>query len=321
MGDNIDMFNGKILSSIQKIPGGMMVIPLCLGVLVNSFFPKFLNIGSFTTAVFKDGALVFLGLFILCTSAQIQIKTIGKTIKIGGTLLLLKFILGSSIGLLVAHFWGYAGLLGISPLALLAAMSNANVGVYASLAEEFGTQDEVNATSIVAINEGPLMVFLALGASGLASIPMMQFVAICTPILVGLILGNLDADFRTFLAKGQQLLVPFFAFPLGTALDLGDLFKGGVGGIAIGLLNILITGGISFLICRQLFKKHLPNNVMGWFIGTTAGNAVATPAIVAQLDKSWAPYVSQATAQVATSVIITALLIPFIAAHFKKTRR
>lgn len=316
MGDNIDMFNGKILSGIQKIPGGMMVIPLCLGVLVNSFFPKFLTIGSFTTAVFKDGALVFLGLFI-CTSAQIQIKTI----KIGGTLLLLKFILGSVIGLLVAHFWGYAGLLGISPLALLAAMSNANVGVYASLAEEFGTQDEVNATSIVAINEGPLMVFLALGASGLASIPMMQFVAICTPILVGLILGNLDADFRTFLAKGQQLLVPFFAFPLGTALDLGDLFKGGVGGIIIGLLNILITGGISFLICRQLFKKHLPNNVMGWFIGTTAGNAVATPAIVAQLDKSWAPYVSQATAQVATSVIITALLIPFIAAHFKKTRR
>ncbi|NKY66755.1 2-keto-3-deoxygluconate permease [Weissella hellenica] len=56
-------------------------------------------------------------------------------------------------------------------------------------------------------------------------------------------------------------------------------------------------------------------------MGTTAGNAVATPAIVAQLDKSWAPYVSQATAQVATSVIITALLIPFIAAHFKKTRR
>lgn len=263
MGDNIDMFNGKILSGIQKIPGGMMVIPLCLGVLVNSFFPKFLTIGSFTTAVFKDGALVFLGLFILCTSAQIQIKTIGKTIKIGGTLLLLKFILGSVIGLLVAHFWGYAGLLGISPLALLAAMSNANVGVYAPLAEEFGTQDEVNATSIVAINEGPLMVFLALGASGLASIPMMQFVAICTPILVGLILGNLDADFRTFLAKGQQLLVPFFAFPLGTALDLGDLFKGGVGGIIIGLLNILITGGISFLICRQLFKKHLPNNVMG----------------------------------------------------------
>ncbi|NKY66757.1 hypothetical protein HF960_03535 [Weissella hellenica] len=35
------MFNGKILSGIQKIPGGMMVIPLCLGVLVNSFFQNF----------------------------------------------------------------------------------------------------------------------------------------------------------------------------------------------------------------------------------------------------------------------------------------
>lgn len=131
-----------------------MIIPLCLGVLVNSFFPEFLKIGSFTTAVFKDGAMAFLGLFILCTSAQIQLKTIGRTIKIGGTLLILKFVLGSLLGLIVAHFWGYAGILGISPLALLAAMSNANVGVYASLAEEFGSEDEVNATSIVAIMRG-----------------------------------------------------------------------------------------------------------------------------------------------------------------------
>ncbi|HIZ96427.1 MAG TPA: 2-keto-3-deoxygluconate permease [Candidatus Ligilactobacillus excrementavium] len=311
----------KVLSSVQKIPGGIMIIPLCLGVLVNSFFPEFLKIGSFTTAVFKDGAMAFLGLFILCTSAQIQLKTIGRTIKIGGTLLILKFVLGSLLGLIVAHFWGYAGILGISPLALLAAMSNANVGVYASLAEEFGSEDEVNATSIVAINEGPLMVFLALGASGVTTIPGIQFVAICVPIVVGLILGNIDSDFRTFLAKGQQLLVPFFAFPLGTALDLGDLFKGGVSGILIGLLNIAITGGISFLICRWLFKKSFPRNVMGWFIGTTAGNAVATPAIVAQFDSAWAPYVSQATAQVATSVIVTALIIPFIASYFSKSRR
>ena len=45
-----------ILDTINKIPGGLMVVPLILGVLANTFFPDALQIGSFTTALFKSGA-------------------------------------------------------------------------------------------------------------------------------------------------------------------------------------------------------------------------------------------------------------------------
>ena len=48
--------NIPILDTINKIPGGLMVVPLFLGVIVNSLFPNFLEIGSFTTALFKNGA-------------------------------------------------------------------------------------------------------------------------------------------------------------------------------------------------------------------------------------------------------------------------
>ncbi|AFK85513.1 MULTISPECIES: 2-keto-3-deoxygluconate permease [Thermoanaerobacterium] len=41
---------------IDKIPGGMMIVPLFLGVLVNTFFPQFLKIGGFTTALFGPQA-------------------------------------------------------------------------------------------------------------------------------------------------------------------------------------------------------------------------------------------------------------------------
>ena len=39
--------NVPILDTINKIPGGIMVVPLFLGVVCNSLIPGFLEIGSF----------------------------------------------------------------------------------------------------------------------------------------------------------------------------------------------------------------------------------------------------------------------------------
>ena len=50
----------------------------------------------------------------------------------------------------------------------------------------------------------------------------------------------------------------------------------------------------------------------GWAVATTAGNAVAVPAVVGLADKSLEAYVPQATAQVAASVVITAILVPIV---------
>src|SRR5690606_33011490 len=51
---------------------------------------------------------------------------------------------------------------------------------------------------------------------------------------------------------------------------------------------------------------------------TTAGNAIATPAIVAQVDPRFEPYVEVATAQVASAVLVTAILAPVLAAWVLK---
>jgi 2-keto-3-deoxygluconate permease len=53
----------KIKQTIERIPGGMMVIPLILGAIFNTFVPDLLNIGGFTTALFKDGVASLIGAF------------------------------------------------------------------------------------------------------------------------------------------------------------------------------------------------------------------------------------------------------------------
>ncbi|MFA5703614.1 MAG: 2-keto-3-deoxygluconate permease [Advenella sp.] len=53
----------RVLLKVLKIPGALMIVPLFLGVIFNTFAPEVLNIGSFTTALFKNGLAVLIGLF------------------------------------------------------------------------------------------------------------------------------------------------------------------------------------------------------------------------------------------------------------------
>ena len=45
----------KILKTVQKVPGGMMVIPLLLGVILNTVCPSLLQAGGYVTALWSSG--------------------------------------------------------------------------------------------------------------------------------------------------------------------------------------------------------------------------------------------------------------------------
>ncbi len=67
-----------LFKTMQKVPAGLMLIPLALGVLINSFAPDALKIGGFTQALFKDGALALIALLIFATGAQITRSQSGQ---------------------------------------------------------------------------------------------------------------------------------------------------------------------------------------------------------------------------------------------------
>src|SRR5690606_15885984 len=99
-----------IVDTLQRVPGGMMLIPLLLGSLVRTFAPGFLGLGSFTTALFRDSALPLIALLILATGAQINLRQSGKVLAKTGVLLLMKTIVP---GLLIIGFGFLFGLDGV----------------------------------------------------------------------------------------------------------------------------------------------------------------------------------------------------------------
>ncbi len=303
-----------ILDTINKIPGGLMVVPLVLGVLVNTFFPNILQIGSFTTALFKNGSNCLIALLFFCSGAQIQFKTAGMSLYKGFMINLGKVLTGVACGVLLAKFAGpEAAFLGVTPLAMIGAMSNSNGGLYTALASKYGDKADVGGIAIISANDGPFFEMMFMGVAGVAEIPITTLIACIMPIIIGMILGNLDDKIRDFLKPGMLISIFMFAFPLGAGMSLKTLVSAGIPGIILGLMTIVVTGIPTYFLYRFVVPKNKRHScVAGLAVGTTAGNAVATPAAIAAIDPNWLPFAEVATAQVAASVIVTAILIPLL---------
>lgn len=305
-----------IMNFLKKVPAGMMIVPMFLSALINTFFPDLLQIGSFTTAVFTSaGTASILGVQLICMGAQLRIVELVQVVRRGGVLLIAKFLVGAAIGIIFGKIFGMVGFFGLTTLAIISAITNSNGSLYLALTTEYGDEVDQTAMSLLAINDGPFLTLVALGASGMATIPVMSLVAVVVPILFGMLLGNLDKKLQEFLEPGVSLLLPFVGISLGAGINITNILRGGMAGIILGVMTVFISGPLVVLADRVFNKRP---GYAGWAVSTTAGNAIAVPAAVATIDPSWAPFVAEATTQVAASTVFTAILIPFIAAWWAR---
>lgn len=320
MNDNYTAFD-RLLLKVGKIPGALMIVPLFLGVMVNTFAPAALQIGSFTTALFKSGLAVLIGLFFLSVGSQISFKAALPSVEKGLVLLLAKFGIAVAFGLSVAFYAEDGVLFGLLPLAIIAAMSNSNGSLYVALTSQFGNKTDKGAISMLSINDGPFLTLVALGVAGLAAFPLMALFSAIFPMIFGFILGNTSSLARKFLAPGETLIIPFAAFAIGAGINLQVLVGQGTIGILLGVLTVLFSGGAAVvsLYLWHLIRRHprpTRNMVSAVSEASVAGNAIATPAVIASLDPSYLPIQEAATAQIAASVVATAFVLPFFVAWF-----
>jgi len=305
-----------IMKFLNKIPAGMMVIPLLLGSIISTLVPDVLQIGGLTTALFSAaGTNTLLGALLFCMGTTLQVKDMPKVLRRGGVLLLSKFLIGAALGIAVGKLFGPEGFLGLSALAIVSAVTNSNGSIYLTLVNNYGDEADCGCFPLLALNDGPFFTLLALGASGLARIPVMSLVAAIVPVALGMLVGNLDKDMRDLFAPVGNGIIPLIGFALGTGIDLVNVARGGVSGILLGFLSVFVGGGF-IVLCDRLISRR--PGYAGWAVATTAGNAVAVPAAVALSDPSLTDIAGIAAVQVAASVVISSLLVPFITSWWSK---
>ncbi|MBW9106055.1 2-keto-3-deoxygluconate transporter [Paraburkholderia phenoliruptrix] len=306
----------KLKKAIDRIPGGLMLVPLLLGACVHTFAPgagKYF--GSFTNGLIS-GTVPILAVWFFCMGATIDLRATGTVLRKSGTLLVTKTLVAWIATLVASHFIPVDGVkaglfAGLSVLAITTSMDMTNGGLYAAVMQQYGTKEEAGAFVLMSVESGPLVSMIILGAAGVAFFEPRLFVGAVLPFMVGFALGNLDGELRDFFGRCVHPLIPFFGFALGNGIDLGVIAKSGMAGVVLGLAVIVVTGIPLILADRWIAGG---NGAAGLAASSTAGAAVANPAIIGEMIPSFKPLVPAATAMVATACLVTAILVPMLTA-------
>lgn len=294
-----------------------MTVPLACGAVLATLAPHAGSFfGSFTGALFS-GSLPLLAVFYVCMGATIPLRSMPSVLKRGGALMAAKIMLGVVAGLTLGRVFGTQPITtgwfaGLSTLAVVAAITDTNGGLYMALMRRYGSAEEAASYSVMALESGPFLTMVILGIAGLSSFPWQTFAGALLPLCVGIVLGNLDPEMRAFLGQGVPVIIPFFAFALGTTLDLHLVWTAGLLGLALGLTTLCVSA----VVLISADKLIGGNGTAGIAASTTAGNAAAVPMLVAAANKEYFAAARTATVLVASCVVVTSLLVPLLTAYW-----
>ena len=177
----------KILQTVNKVPGGLMVVPMFIGILVNTFAPDALKIGGFTEALTNKGYLTLIAMYLFVVGTKMTLRAAPVMLKRGFGIMFAKVGVAIVLSMAVAYFFN-GDFLGLSTLAILAAMNDTNGGMFMALTSTFGDKEDAGTYVPQSIETGPFLTMLILVGAGLAHIPWLTMVSVIAPIAAGAIL-------------------------------------------------------------------------------------------------------------------------------------
>lgn len=297
----------------HRFPGDLIVVPMVLGVIVNSLIPQALNIGSFWTAMTRNGTVALVGVFLFFIGASMNIRSTGRAVAKGTVIILTKIACAVGLGYLTAFVF-HDDFLGLSSLAIIGSISAANNALYSGIVATMGNDSDKGAVAITDLSVGPTVTMIALSSAGLASISVGSLVGSFLPLVLGIVVAALFPGLKQILAGGTAPITIMVGFALGCSMSFQQVLEGGLSGILLGVLTTIVVGLVTVLVEELIFHE----GIAGAAISSVAGADIANPQALADVDPSYAAIAPVATAQIAAAIIVTAFLTPWFTAQVAK---
>lgn len=271
-----------------------------------------------TEALFTSKSINFcIAAIAFCSGTLIKMDSLGTVAKREGVLTIFKIIWSVIIGVLLIKLFGQEGIFGIPTIVLVIALCSANPAIFLSLVTDFGRPENKIGFNFVAIFGIPLLTLLvySFGMSGQSTFSFIPLISTLIPLIVGLVLENMDPGVGKLLGPGIGLLLPILGWQIGQTMNIVASLQSGIFGLLLVVFFYLINSPI-FLVDKYVLKQ---DGVVGMAFNAMLGVSASFPALLAQSYPEVEPYVAKASAQILTGVIATAFITSFLVAKVFKS--
>ncbi|EEB35300.1 2-keto-3-deoxygluconate permease [Anaerococcus hydrogenalis DSM 7454] len=304
-----------MLKLMRKIPGGMLIVPMIIAMVFTNIFPNALHIGGMTEATFTGkGSQAMIGILCFISGANIDIKSVPKVIKKMGSLMLVRAIIGVLLNIIYVKLFGFEGVLGIPALAVMSTTC-ISAALYLALTLDYGSDLDIAGFSFAGLlaNPGIMILLYSLGSEG--ELDVMTIVSSLIPLIVGLIVGNLDKEFASFIHPATGMLMPFLGFTFGAGINILDALKQSLNGVLLTLPIYFISLPAMILFERKVLKT---NGVASFALSAVGAIALSLPQLLQDIDPVVAANASALTSQLAFLTIFTSILTPILLSKYCK---
>ncbi|NLP22766.1 MAG: 2-keto-3-deoxygluconate permease [Erysipelotrichaceae bacterium] len=300
-----------MLKFMRKIPAGTLLIPMLIAALLNTFVPGLFNIGGLTEALFTPkGANYVVGLVSFCSATSIDIKKIASVLKKQGVLLLVKIIVCFIFGYGYISLFGQEGIMGVSAIAFIVAICSVNPSVYLAIVSDYGDKDDKVAFGLVGLVCIPAFPMLVYSITNGGSVDWTPIVSTIIPIILGMIIGNLDKDMASLFSPGLPLLMPFLGWSVGSGINLIQAVQSGFSGVVITLFYYIVLLPSIYLTETKILKF---DGISTLGMSTIAGLSAAMPMMFVSNNPELLEIATQATSQITFGVVLTSIITPSLA--------
>jgi 2-keto-3-deoxygluconate permease len=299
----------KILEKIDRVPGGIILVPMLVTAIIRTIAPGALSVGGITTMLFSTyGTQVFIGALLFLAGSQFRVQDVPKALGRSGVLLISKIIIAVALTAVFLGLFGSSGVFGISALAFCITALSLNPGTFLAVVTEHGDTIDPPGFGLYNLVVVPAMPAVVLGVLDGAAFDYMSIVTTLVPFLLGMLLGNLDEDLRKLFGGATRPMLFFAGCDFGAAVDLVAAVHTGLSGLLLSGCYILLCGGLMLLVDRKILKQPGYGSAS---LSCVAGASVSMPALVAQTLPQYAPYADAATGQIACCVVVTTVFSCF----------
>lgn len=308
-----------MLKFMKKFPGGTLLIPMFVSALFYTFAPNLFKIGGVTEFFLTDKGLNYiLGFACFCSGLSVNIKVLGKVLKKQGSIFIVRTIVSIIAIWIFISLFGMDGILGISAVAFVSCVCGLNPALYLAMMQEYGDSDDVAAFSLIGALATPAYPLILFSIFSPLQIDPMPIISILIPIILGMILGNIDNDFRDMYSSAIALMMPLLGWALGSNINLLDALKNGLTGILLIPIFYIVAIPLSYIYETKVLKENGASSMAMAFL---SGVALTAPRMIGSAHPALEQYVAPAVSQLTLGLILTSIITPMIIKKFVKDKK